>query len=198
MKELKQIGSFAFKGGVGKTSLSYLLAYAMHERGETVSLVDFDPQHSLAVASDISPPPFKVVRGNINSDDLKIPSDTTLAIIDHPPGIEPEKIAGVYDLIMIPFVANPMELHPLSYALGKLKGENIVLVANRYRGLASEDNAIQSIKDAYDFPILTMGQLADIPEAIASGRNVRKSKASDNVLTLLKLISKKIGRKSKW
>jgi len=198
MKTLKQIGVFSFKGGVGKTSTAYLLAMAAHDAGETVTLVDFDPQHSIAVAASVNPPPFLVVRGNIESEELEIPPATTLVIADHPPGMNPEEITGVYDFLVIPFLPNALELHPLSYALKDFKeAKNLLLVANRYKEgeRASEDKTIQSIKSAFTFPILPLAPSSDIPEAIAAARPVRKSTATENFAEISKFVLTHIRRK---
>lgn len=41
------------KGGVGKTTTAYNLAYALHERGRRVVMVDLDPQASLTVSAGV-------------------------------------------------------------------------------------------------------------------------------------------------
>lgn len=44
---MKTVAFFNNKGGVGKTTLVYHLAYMIADRGETVLVVDLDPQANL-------------------------------------------------------------------------------------------------------------------------------------------------------
>lgn len=46
---MKTICIYNHKGGVGKTTIAYNLAYALADRGERVMLVDVDPQTNLSV-----------------------------------------------------------------------------------------------------------------------------------------------------
>jgi cellulose biosynthesis protein BcsQ len=67
-RRAKRIALFNHKGGVGKTTLTINLAYALAEAGKTVLLVDADPQCNLT-SFFLDEPELEALLGDSNDDD---------------------------------------------------------------------------------------------------------------------------------
>src|ERR1700680_4956974 len=115
------------KGGIGKSTIAVNLAADFAALGQTVILLDADPQHSLAAWAGqgegmLSRCVQKVDGGS--ADDLrsktrKAQREVDLVLIDTPPGM-PEiayEAALVADLVLLPCGPSPLDLFALKEAL---------------------------------------------------------------------------------
>lgn len=106
----------ATKGGVGKSTLAACTAIAAQAEGETVVLVDYDPQRSLsewvALRSGAKPELLTVPRGASLKAALKDVSADAVVIVDTPPGmvgIIEQAVMGA-DLVVIPIRPAPLDI----------------------------------------------------------------------------------------
>jgi chromosome partitioning protein len=106
----------ATKGGVGKSTLAACTAIAAQAEGETVVLVDYDPQRSLsewlALRSGAKPELLVVPRGASLKAALKDVAADAVVIVDTPPGmvgIIEQAVMGA-DLVVIPIRPAPLDI----------------------------------------------------------------------------------------
>jgi chromosome partitioning protein len=115
------------KGGIGKSTIVGNLAAELAAMGRSVSVLDADPQHSLAAWADqgegiLSECVEKVnanSTGDLRDKARKAEKDTDIVLIDTPPGM-PEmayQAALVADLMLLPCGPSPLDLFALKEAL---------------------------------------------------------------------------------
>ena len=99
------------KGGTGKTTLAIQLAVAAHNDGQTVIIIDLDPQKSATWWGKIraDAPPIVLPATTLEFPTLLRKAEqngVTLAVLDTPPKVEPEgeadHAARASDLALIP------------------------------------------------------------------------------------------------
>lgn len=120
------IGILNGKGGVGKTTLSLLLAEDLRRRYGTVEVWDADMQGSASdwaagAAATGDPLQFKVEPVNLASLRHK-PETTDFTVIDTPPGNSAamDAAANRSDFVVIPTDTSPMDLKRAAATLGAL------------------------------------------------------------------------------
>jgi len=142
------------KGGCGKTTIATNLAGCLSSRNHPAVLVDYDPQGSsmqwLSLRSDEQKRVHGIAAyrgpsaGTTRTFQMRIPEGTQYVIVDPPAGVSgPELIQLVrdIDIIIIPVLPSPFDIHACSYFIKDLflvakvrsKSIRIGVVANRTR-----------------------------------------------------------------
>ncbi|MXN76509.1 AAA family ATPase [Burkholderia sp. 4701] len=108
------------KGGSGKTTSAVNLASGLHERGETVCLVDADPQNSVVswFAAGEGQIPFSYANfagagKGIQNEIRKLVDKYTYIVIDGRPqlGIDIALLLIISDLVVLPLKPSVMDFH---------------------------------------------------------------------------------------
>ena len=110
------------KGGCGKTTLTMQLAGTLGKRGQSVLVIDADPQGTAvrwaASAPDEQPFPARVVSlsaagGKVHREAKKFIADYAYLLIDCPPAIDspvPQSALLISDLALVPIIPSPADL----------------------------------------------------------------------------------------
>jgi len=110
------------KGGCGKTTLTMQLAGTLGKRGQSVLVIDADPQGTAvrwaASAPDEHPFPARVVSlsaagGKVHREAKKFIADYAYLLIDCPPAIDspvPQSALLISDLALVPIIPSPADL----------------------------------------------------------------------------------------
>lgn len=155
------------KGGVGKSSLSALLAQAAARTGRNVLLVDADPQSSVVswaedaagLGDDVTVVALPTTRLDRELRRLAAPFDTV--VIDTPPGRGELGIVNAAlrasDLALVPMAPTMVELDRLRPTLAHAEEQGVpaVVVLNRARaGTRSTREVVEALAELDDVPVL--------------------------------------------
>ena len=180
---MKSIAFLSQKGGSGKTTLAVHTAVTAQESGESVVIIDTDPQQSAmtwAEARTTDIPPVAAINANEIQKvfDAAEAEAMTLAIVDTAPHAAPEAsvIARGVDLIAIPVRPSAFDIAAVGNAVEIAKAANtktvFVLSACPFR--SPEIAETRELLKTYGLPVAP----TDITErrafsrAVASGRAV--------------------------
>lgn len=132
------------KGGAGKTTLAAQLAVTWAKRGNTVAVVDIDPQRSLASwhawrvenQADSAPLHLSDVAGwRLGTELDRLRGRFDLVIVDTPPHAETEARAAVRagDVVLLPVQPSPMDLWATRTTVDMAAKENTeaLIIMNR-------------------------------------------------------------------
>ena len=178
------------KGGIGKSTIVGNLAAEFAAMGQTVVVLDADPQHSLVMWAEqgegmLARAVQKVSgSGALREQARNAEKAADIVLIDTPPGM-PEtayQAALAADLVLLPCGPSPLDLFALKEALTlslKARAERrskkprirfvpskVVTTTNLGRGLAS------SLKNMGKKVLPAIGQRVVVAEAVASGLTV--------------------------
>jgi len=177
------------KGGIGKSTIAGNLAAEMMDIGWRVTLLDADPQHSIAAwaaqgAGVLSRAVEKVKGGDAHALRAKVRSlddSADLIVIDTPPGM-PEttyRAAMLADLMLLPCGASPLDLFALKDSLAlalqaraerRSKKPRIRFVPSRVPGNTNLGRGLSVTLEQMGKKVLPpIGQRIAIAEAVASG-----------------------------
>jgi chromosome partitioning protein len=178
------------KGGVGKTTLAGHLAVAAERGGETVALLDTDPQGSLAAwwnSRTAETPLF--VRGNLTELRQQLAElekmGIHLVVIDTPPAITAhiQLVVKCADLIVIPARPSPHDLRAVGGTIELVEptGKPMIFVVNgaTQRAKITADAAIALSQHGTVAPI-TIHQRVDFANSMIDGRTVGELDANSN------------------
>lgn len=157
------------KGGCGKTTIATNLATWFADDGQTVAIMDFDPQNSsldwLAARKDYDGVP--VIEGvDAASGDARAARGTDVALLDAPSGLYGSGVTQLLrraDVLLVPVLASPIDMRAATRFIDELlksgrisRGQTrIGLVANRVRENTRIYHALEDFLSAYDIPLLT-------------------------------------------
>jgi chromosome partitioning protein len=178
---VKTLAFISGKGGVGKTSLTYLLGAALTQAGRRVQFLDLDPQESLS--------------GILRIHQVPTPSDPEFRVVDTPSRLESREVREAIktaDVICIPMGPSPMDYSvtvSTAELVQKLKnpGAKACIVLNRIRkGTFWSKKFVAS--DAADFAVPVSNCAISLREcfahALTSGWEALDEPASNEVLNL--------------
>jgi chromosome partitioning protein len=170
------------KGGVGKTTLAGHLAVAAEKGGETVAVLDTDPQGSLAAwwnSRTAETPLF--VRGNLAELRQQLTElekiGISLVVIDTPPAITAhiQLVVECADLIIIPARPSPHDLRAVGGTIELVEptGKPMIFVVNgaTQRAKITADAAIALSQHGTVAPT-TVHQRVDFANSMIDGRTV--------------------------
>ena len=168
------------KGGAGKTTLALNLAVAASQAGDTVLVLDTDPQASASAWADqreAGAPVVEFCPGHriVRSLDQADRAGTTLAIVDTAAGAGSEALtaAGASDLVLIPCRPSLLDVAALTAAADTalLAGVPSVVVLNAvppHPRMADEARAALAAAGRTVLPV-ALGQRAVHVHAVAAG-----------------------------
>lgn len=178
------------KGGVGKTTLAGHLAVAAERGGETVAMLDTDPQGSLAAwwnSRTAETPLF--VRGNLAELRQQLTElekmGIDLVVIDTPPAITAhiQLVVECADLIVIPARPSPHDLRAVGGTIELVEptGKPMIFVVNgaTQRAKITADAAIALSQHGTVAPT-TVHQRVDFANSMIDGRTVGELDANSN------------------
>jgi chromosome partitioning protein len=200
------------KGGIGKSTIVGNLAAEFAAMGQTVVVLDADPQHSLVTWAEQGDGILKrSVEKVSGADGLRVRArnaekDADIVLIDTPPGM-PEtayQAALAADLMLLPCGPSPLDLFALKEALSlslKARAERrskkprirfvpskVLATTNLGRGLTA------SLKNMGKKVLPAIGQRVVVAEAVASGLTVAEyapnSPAHEEFRELAKAVQK--------
>lgn len=180
---MKKIAFLSQKGGNGKTTLVVHIAVAASESGESVVIIDTDPQKSATVWREERAKEIPIVATAAASEldrvfDAALQEKMTVAIVDTAPHAAPDatRIARAVDLILIPCRPTAFDIAAAESAVDIVKAAKVpaafVLSACPFR--APEIIETRSILADYGLPVAEQ-EITDrraFSRAIATGRAV--------------------------
>jgi chromosome partitioning protein len=194
------------KGGSGKTTISVNLAHALQLTGDSVLLVDSDPQGSARdwhAASDESP--LTVIgldRPTLSKDILKFRDNYDWIIVDGAPQLENMAIAAIRsaDIILIPVQPSPYDVWATEDLVEVINARHKVtdglpktafIISRRIRN-TTLGKEIKDALDGYGLPVFENGtyQRIGYAKTAATGRTVFTDESNrDASLEISKLAS---------
>lgn len=182
------------KGGVGKTTLAVHLSHALALRGESVLLVDADPQGSARdwAAARKDNPPFAVIgldRPTLHRDLPVIAKDYAHVVIDGPPRVSELARSAIIaaDLVLVPIQPSPYDVWAAEEIVKIIQEASVfkenlksVFVINRKIVNTAIGRDVKEALAQYPFPVLnaTVCQRVAFAESAASGRTVLEVEGS--------------------
>ncbi len=142
------------KGGCGKTTIATNVASHYASQGMNVRLFDHDNQGSSLAWVDRRSNEVNLIHGvdaSKNFDhrltrswQLRVPSDTDVAVIDTPAGVDISELAALFqqnDSVLIPVLPSPIDIHATAHFIkdllttGKARKQmvRLAVIANRVR-----------------------------------------------------------------
>lgn len=196
---MKTITFLSQKGGSGKTTLAVHTAVAATEAGESVIIIDTDPQQSATVwgHARTSASPLVVTASVAQLErvlEAAHQEDMTLAIIDTAPHAAPEvgRIVRAVDRVVIPVRPAAFDLAAAGSAVDLVKATNVraVLVLSACPFRSPEIAETRMVLADYGIPIFP-AEITDrraFARAVATGRAVtefeRNGKAATEIRAL--------------
>jgi chromosome partitioning protein len=194
---MKSIALMAMKGGVGKTTLAVHLAVAAMRAGESVAIIDTDPQAS-AVA-------WARVRDGGSPDVVPIPvqrlaqalaaaaDDYSVVIVDTAPraSVEAAIVCGTVDLTLIPTRPSAVDLETLEQSVSIVQAAKceglIVLNACPARAPENAEARGYAVSLGLAVAMIAIGERRPFARAFAEGAGIaerERGSASDEVAAL--------------
>ncbi|MBN4079127.1 AAA family ATPase [Beggiatoa alba] len=154
------------KGGCGKSTLASNLASFYAAQGNTVALVDFDPQKSgLEWLAARSKDDWEIIGIDGTIADMRIPRSIDVAIFDAPAGVSGKQLTALVkraETLIIPVLPSPIDIRAASHFIhdlllvGKVsrKQTKISVVANRVRENTRVYNSLKKFLESLKIPFI--------------------------------------------
>jgi chromosome partitioning protein len=204
---MKILALLTQKGGSGKTTLAVHLAVAAEQAGETVCIVDIDPQASAGAWYErreqktpiVTPIPASELPHVLA---LAREEGITLAIIDTAPHTAPRASLATEaaDLVLIPTRPTAFDLAAVASTVDIVRsaGKPAAFVLNACPSRAPEVPEAFEVLAAYGLPVagVTVGDRRAFARAVATGRAVTEfeadGKAAQEITDLYNWIKEKL------
>ncbi len=180
------------KGGAGKTTLAVHLAVTWARRGNTVGLVDIDPQRSLAAwhawrqthHPDGAPLHMSDVAGwRLGTELERLRPRFDIIVVDTPPHAETEARAAVRaaDMLLIPVQPSPMDLWATAptVAMAERESTPALVVMNRMpaRGRLPETMLEKLLEEGLPIAHSRLGNRVGYAASMMEGKGVGEYQA---------------------
>lgn len=203
---MKTIALMAMKGGVGKTTLAVHLAVAAMRAGESVAIVDTDPQASAAAwarvrnggAPDVVPVPVQRLAEALAA----AIDDYTVVIVDTAPraSAEAATVCGAVDMVLIPTRPSAVDLETLEQSVSIVQAAKCdgLIILNACPARAPEIAEARGYAESLGLSVATtaIGERRPFARAFAEGAGIAEREhgpAADEVAALWKQISARLG-----
>jgi chromosome partitioning protein len=200
---MKKIGFLSQKGGSGKTTLCVHLGVIAQKTGESIIIVDCDPQGSAAAWGAMRKKPPTVIKATPSAlQETLRRANATLVLIDTAPHSTPgmDIVASSVDLLLIPCRPSAFDLAAItsSVQIAKAAKCNAAFVLNGVNYRSAEFNEIRKALERHGLPIAptALGQRTPFVRAISTGRAVSevepKGKAAEEIEQLWKWLGTRL------
>jgi chromosome partitioning protein len=173
------------KGGAGKTTLAGHIAVMAQLEGQSVALIDTDPQGSLTAwwnERKAETPIFVEAQIPHLKEQLKVPKEAgaDLVIIDTPPAVTDliKQVVSVADLVLIPTRPSPHDLRAIggTIDIAKEMGKRIIFVLNS-SPVRARFTAHAALALSQHAPVCTtiIHQRIDFSMSMLDGRTVQET-----------------------
>ena len=194
---MKSIALMAMKGGVGKTTLAVHLAVAAMRAGESVAIIDTDPQASAAAwarvrnggSPDVVPVPVQRLAQALAA----AADDYSVVIVDTAPraSVEAAIVCAAVDLALIPTRPSAVDLETLEQSVSLVKAAKCdgLIVLNACPARAPENAEARDYAVSLDLAVAAsaLGERRPFARAFAEGAGIAerdRGPASDEVAAL--------------
>ncbi|WP_054287290.1 ParA family partition ATPase [Gulbenkiania mobilis] len=196
---MKKIAFLAQKGGSGKTTLAVHTAVAATEAGESVVVIDTDPQKSATVWSDARSQEAPIVATAAASELGRVleaadQERMTLAIVDTAPHAAPDatRIVRAVDLVAIPVRPTAFDIAAAGSAVDIVKaaGVRAVFVLSACPFRSPEIAETRTVLAEYGLPIAPV-EIIDrraFARAVATGRAVTEFESDGKAATEIRAL----------
>ena len=196
---MKKIAFLAQKGGSGKTTLAVHTAVAATEAGESVVVIDTDPQKSATVWGDARSQEAPIVATAAASELGRVleaadQERMTLAIVDTAPHAAPDatRIVRAVDLVAIPVRPTAFDITAAGSAVDIVKaaGVRAVFVLSACPFRSPEIAETRTVLAEYGLPIAPV-EIIDrraFARAVATGRAVTEFESDGKAATEIRAL----------
>ena len=196
---MKKIAFLAQKGGSGKTTLAVHTAVAATEAGESVVVIDTDPQKSATVWGDARSQEVPIVATAAASELGRVleaadQERMTLAIVDTAPHAAPDatRIVRAVDLVAIPVRPTAFDIAAAGSAVDIVKaaGVRAVFVLSACPFRSPEIAETRTVLAEYGLPIAPV-EIMDrraFARAVATGRAVTEFESDGKAATEIRAL----------
>jgi len=206
-ERMKTLAVLSQKGGTGKTTIAVHLAVEALRAGQTVALVDLDPQASAAKWSDTRTADSPIV---ISAHATRLPQvlhtaeqgGVDLTIIDTSPNTDPTSLnaAEVANLALIPTRDARFDLEAIgsTIQIGKMAGVEMRVVFNAVKARSSMFYKAKKAVEVYGVPTAPcfLGDRVAFAHSVVDGKTAQEteptSKASNEVKALYRYVMKQL------
>jgi chromosome partitioning protein len=203
---MKSIALTAMKGGVGKTTLAVHLAVAAMRAGESVAIIDTDPQASAAAwarvrnggSPDVVPVPVQRLAQALAA----AADDYSVVIVDTAPraSAEATTVCAAVDMALIPTRPSAVDLETLEQSVrivqvGRCDG---LIVLNACPAQAPEIAEARGYAESLGLPVavVAIGDRRPFARAFAEGAGIaerERGPATDEVAALWAEVAARLG-----
>lgn len=197
---MQRITIINVKGGCGKTTLATNLASAFAVRGQSTTLIDYDPQGSSMFWLNLRPEDACEINGIAaypnnkpvtRSWQLRLPMDTERVIVDTPAGLKGlnlvDQLKGTHTII-VPVLPSSIDTHATAdfirdlYLIAKVRPETtrLCIICNRVKTNTLAFRSLQRFLDAMNIPVIArLRETQNYIKASECGLGVHELKPAD-------------------